>query len=269
MLSTKNLVKLYSYILAFSSLYLAYIVNPIPWTLATIPSAIYNVLVRCLLVGVYFLTRSWPGGYPRTYQNRSYGLCSLLDSLMICMFFVAGFVRFQPVIYLSIVIILQTSLWISLPKIYRFLKESWEDTKRTRNQFGISHLIQVESGRLKISTVFRLFWISRAIYDAFYRVGAEPVSQVLKYVMTHGSETLPGVIGLTVTVSAVCHQVIISPFLQSKSKCGDIVIVYHISYINTTTMRYNRNRSTFFIYFPIADWSISPLDSVLWNQFRV
>jgi hypothetical protein len=116
-------------------------------------------------------------------------------------------VRFTPVMYLSLVILLQASLWISLPKLIRFLQESWEETKRTRNQFGISHLIQVESGRLKINTVFRLFWISRAIYDVLYQGVDEPIPQVLRYVMTHGSETLPGVIGLTVTVSAICHQV--------------------------------------------------------------
>ncbi len=205
-LSTRNLVKLYSYILAFSSLYLAYALNPIPMGWTFIPSTLYNVLVRCALVGIYFLSRSWPGGYP-THETRLHQICSLFDALMFAMFFVTGVVRFTPVMYLSLVILLQASLWISLPKLIRFLQESWEETKRTRNQFGISHLIQVESGRLKINTVFRLFWISRAIYDVLYQGVDEPIPQVLRYVMTHGSETLPGVIGLTVTVSAICHQV--------------------------------------------------------------
>jgi len=174
-----------------------------------IPSALLNLFVRCLLAGIYFLTRAHPA---EGYVGLDPGLSKLytaLDILILSVFFITALVQFPPLVYLGLTIVLQTSLWISIPQLYNFLRQSWDNTKRTRNQFGLSHLIQVESGRLKVTTVFRLFWISRAIYDIFNRVGIEPFPQILKFVLTNGSETLLGVIGLTVTVSAICHQVIL------------------------------------------------------------
>jgi len=150
----------------------------------------------------------WPGGYP-DYPKSSFraSVFNILDGIMFSLFFLTGVIRLQGFVYLSVVILLQASLWTALPKLYDFLYTSWEDTKRIRNDFGISHLIQRETGRLRINAVFRLFWVSRALYDIFYQFPHHSIPNVLRLVMTNGSETLLGIIGLTVTVSAVAHQV--------------------------------------------------------------
>ncbi|OXA36601.1 Protein TRC8 [Folsomia candida] len=54
---------------------------------------------------------------------------------------------------------------------------------------------------------FRLFWMTRAAYDAFFRCCDEPLSLIIRNVMVHGTETFTGIVGLTVTVAAVCHQI--------------------------------------------------------------
>lgn len=204
MLATENLIKLYSHLLSFLTLYVAYLTTPLStasaWSLSGLPFLLVNFGFRSVLAAVFFASRSWPRGYPIREERSS--VMSLMDPLLFSMFYISGMVSFSPVIYILIVTALHHSLIVSLPKVYNFLLLSWGETKRVQNEYGLSHLIQVESSRLRINTVFRLFWMTRAAYDAFYRCCDEPISLIIRYVMTHGTETFTGIVGLTVTV---CH----------------------------------------------------------------
>jgi len=205
MLAKENLIKLYSHLISFLTLYVAYFTTPIltlsSWSFGALPFIFMNFGFRTVLAAVFFASRSWPKGYPIP-ENRA-SVVSLIDPVLFSMFYISGVVNFSPVIYILIVTALHHSLIVSLPKVYHFLILSWGETKRVQNEYGLSHLIQVESGRLRINTVFRLFWMTRAAYDAFYRCCDEPISLIIRYVMTHGTETFTGIVGLTVTV---CHQ---------------------------------------------------------------
>ncbi|CAL8072867.1 unnamed protein product [Orchesella dallaii] len=206
MLATENLIKLYSHLVAFFSLYLAYIFSPFPAiALATIPSFVYNITCRTLLVAVYYACRSWPGCYNLSGDNSL--RTTLTEGVLLGMFFLTGATKMHPVLYVIIMVGLHHPLVRCLPDIFAFLKSSWNETKRVQNEYGLSHLIQVESGRLRVNTVFRLFWITRAGYDAVSKCCNEPFNSMFRYVMTHGTETFTGIVGLTVTVSAICHHI--------------------------------------------------------------
>ncbi|ODN05482.1 Protein TRC8 [Orchesella cincta] len=206
MLATENLIKLYSHLVAFFSLYLAYIFSPFPAiALATIPSLVYNMTCRTLLVAVYYACRSWPGCYNLSGDNSL--RTTLTEGVLLGMFFLTGATKIHPVLYVIIMVALHHPLVRCLPDIFAFLKSSWNETKRVQNEYGLSHLIQVESGRLRVNTVFRLFWITRAGYDAVSKCCNEPFNSMFRYVMTHGTETFTGIVGLTVTVSAICHHI--------------------------------------------------------------
>lgn len=253
-LSTKNLMKLYSFILAFSSIYIGYYLAPLPLmsiSYATLPAIFMNIVIRAILAGSYFLTRSWPGGYPN-FPKSSFGatVLSVLDGLMFSLFFVTGVVRFQGIIYLFIVLLLQASLWTGLPELYRFLHISWEETKRIRNEFGINHLIQRETGRLRINAVFRLFWVSRALFDVFYHFPNQSIPEIFRYVLSNGSETLLGIIGLTVTVSAVAHQVICRSYEKLQCSLSCAIIVQNLNFAFT------------------LDWCLSCMDVIPRDELR-
>lgn len=201
MLATDNLIKLYSYIVSFVTLYAAYI-SP-SFTLAPSLSDVFflsmNITCRTALAAVFFVCKTWS----RTGRSSS----RVMDSLLLSLFFISGFLPVPPALFTTFVIILHHSLIKLLPQLYAFLMLSWGDTKRVQNEYGLSHLIQVESGRLRINTVFRLFWMARAAYDAFYRCCDEPFSLIIRYVMVHGTETFTGIVGLTVTVRLKCSVV--------------------------------------------------------------
>lgn len=235
MLATENLIKLYSHLVSFLALYLSYIFTPFPTGLGigTVPAFLYNLFCRSVIAGLYYACRSWPGatgGFNLSGNNDGDGgggndggrrgtretdsnnntnsfLNSVTECLLLGMFFVNGAIQIHPLLYIIIMLGLHHPLLRCLPDIYAFLKSSWNETKRVQNEYGLSHLIQVESGRLRVNTVFRLFWITRAGYDAISKCCNEPLNSMVKYVMTHGTETFTGVVGLTVTVSAICHHV--------------------------------------------------------------
>lgn len=219
---------------------------PTAFALATIPSLVYNLTCRSAIAAMYYICRSWPGGGPivggngfnltgntngagvrpgrgdaapvvptvattaetnNNFITNSSKLASTTECLLLGMFFVTGAVKIHPLAYFIIVVCLHHPLLRCIPDVYAFLKSSWNETKRVQNEYGLSHLIQVESGRLRVNTVFRLFWVTRAAYDAVSKCCNEPLNLMVRYVMTHGTETFTGVVGLTVTVSAICHQV--------------------------------------------------------------
>lgn len=237
MLATENLIKLYSHLVSFFALYLSYIFTPFPTAIAfgTVPSLLYNVTCRSVIAFIYYACRSWPSGGSgfnlggagenphggtagggaaaeannnNANSNSSYSpVSSFTECLILGMFFVTGAVKFHPVLYVIIMLALHHPLLVCIPDMYAFLKASWNETKRVQNEYGLSHLIQVEGGRLRVNTVFRLFWVTRAAYDAVSKCCNEPLNLMIRYVMTHGTETFTGVVGLTVTVSAICHHV--------------------------------------------------------------
>ncbi|CAG7815200.1 unnamed protein product [Allacma fusca] len=209
LLSTETLLKLYSYLMSILTLYIAYVINPIcvPWSTFSIIPVLCNLGIRAVLVGLYLITRNWSGCHPRFHPGYKFMHTSLLDSMLVALVFSCGLIKFQPIVYIGLVLLFQPSLWGCFPKAYAFLRDSWNETRRVQNEYGLSHLIQVECGRLKVNTVFRFFWILRAFYDAFYRCCDESLTHILRYVMSHGTETFTGIVGLTVTVSVVCHSI--------------------------------------------------------------
>lgn len=146
-------------------------------------------------------------GEPNNNNCNNSVLSSATEGILLGMFFITGAMTISPLTYVILMIGLHHPLLRCLPEVYAFLKSSWNETKRVQNEYGLSHLIQVESGRLRVNTVFRLFWITRALYDAASNCYNGQENSVLRYVMTHGTETFTGVVGLTVTVSAICHHV--------------------------------------------------------------
>lgn len=209
LLSTENLLKLYKYCFSLLAIYLSYVTSPIPvsWAAESIPSLCYNLTVRTFLAAVFFITRNSAN---EDEGHASFELpvpTSVSDALMLSLFYTCGLVHVQPVVVVAYVAMFQSSLWTCIPLVSEFLKSSWKETRRVQNEYGLSHLLQVECSRLRINTVFRLFWISRAVYDATVNCCNEPVPDVIRYVMSHGTETFTGIVGLTVTVSVICHSV--------------------------------------------------------------
>lgn len=198
MLATDNLIKLYSHLLSFTTIYLSYIIPS--YTLSANLGEIFflsvNLTLRTVLAAIFFACKSWSSNQ-LSPENR---LPTFFEPAILSLFFISGFGNITPVIFIPLVILLHYPLIKSLPKLYKFLWLSWGETKRVQNEYGLSHLIQVESGRLRINTVFRLFWMTRAAYDAFFRCCDEPASLIIRNVMVHGTETFTGIVGLTVTV---------------------------------------------------------------------
>lgn len=254
MLATDNLIKLYSYLLSFTTLYLSYVIPSylLSTNLSDILCLSVNLTFRTVLAAVFFACKSWSSMH-MSPENRMH---ALLDPVLLSLFFVTGFGHIPLVIFVPLVISLHYSLIKSLPKLYSFLILSWGETKRVQNEYGLSHLIQVESGRLRINTVFRLFWMTRAAYDAFFRCCDEPLSLIIRNVMVHGtgksfnwirnkyhkisrmcpriylwsyndvSETFTGIVGLTVTVCINLKNIILCIilyfFLQVAAVCHQI-----------------------------------------------
>jgi len=225
MLATQTLIKLYAHLTSFATIYFAYMMAPLTsysLSVSSLSLILSNVIIRVFLAATFFVCRVYltsdhesrrgrPNQAPPengnsvndTVQNNTedHLPITLLDNVLMFLLLISGVVQIPVTIFIPVVICLHVPLIASLPMLYNFLLSSWAETKRIQNEYGLSHLIQVESNRLRINSVFRLFWITRAIYDAFFRCCDEPTSLVLRHVMTHGTETFTGVIGLTVTVS--------------------------------------------------------------------
>lgn len=228
LLSSKNLIRLYSYILSCIALYVAYFIPPIPdpklWTKDLVPLITWNILVRTFLSCLYLFTCSYSNSssgdnIESQQQERSSRPPRPLDCIIVPVFFLTCFVHIQPTIYVLLILVLENSIRINITKVFTFLKLSFDETKRIRNEFGISHVIQIEVGRLKLNTVFRLFWITKAFYDAFYQIhqqnqssNNQPIGQLFKYVIVHGTETFTGIVGITVIISTFAHQ------------CGELIL---------------------------------------------
>ena len=213
-LVTENLIRLYSYVISLLCLHMAYMMGPIPslLVLQNLPYFFLHMGLRGGLAAIFSLTRCRTPQLPDGLDSSSSSLSivfstQLFDFLLFSMFFLSGVVYMEPVVYGTCVFLLQHALFLSLPKVYAVLSDSWADTKRIQNEYGLSHLLQVESGRLRLNTVFRLFWVTRALYDAGLGCCEQPVWSLVRSVVVHGTQTLTGVIGLTATVSAICHQV--------------------------------------------------------------
>lgn len=199
MLATDNLIKLYSYLVSLLTLYLAFVAPPLIFStnLNDLFLTSLNLTSRTFLAGVFFASKSWP----TAHMPPGYSWTYLLDPVIpLSLFILTGVMNIPTTVFVITIAILQIPIILSLPKVYHFLMVSWGETKRVQNEYGLSHLIQVESGRLRVNTVFRLFWMTRAAYDGFYRCCDEPLSLIIRYIMVHGTETFTGIVGLTVTV---------------------------------------------------------------------
>ena len=211
LLSTQNLLKLYSHLISVLAVFAVYMIVPFPISKDNfcISTFVYSLILRTVLAGLFFMSRNTLSeehqGHQKTKEEANHW--SKLDSVLLVIFYLCGVVYLKPALYAVIVLLLQKPLWTCVPSTYKFLRESWNETRRVQNEYGLSHLIQVECSRLRVNTVFRLFWISRAAYDVMFQCCGESVAHILRYVMSHGTETFTGVVGLTVTVSVVCHSV--------------------------------------------------------------
>ena len=219
LLSTQNLLKLYSHFVSVLAIVVVYVIAPFPFSKDNffITTFVYSLILRTLLGGVFFLSRNAIGeenqGDPKTRERGN--RWSTMDGGLLAIFYLCGVIHLKPALYFVIALLLQKPIWTCVPTTYKFLRESWNETRRIQNEYGLSHLIQVECSRLKVNTVFRLFWISRAAYDVMFQCCDESVAHIIRYVMSHGTETFTGVVGLTVTVSVICHSVSRASSLRS------------------------------------------------------
>ena len=183
-LSTENLIKLYIQYLSYVVLYVVYILSPLPassWLVFTEIAFWYNVVIRLSLCVVYVLASSWSA-------SRQSQESAVLNYLIVPIFFVAGVVRMPPGIYVVVLLILEKNFRDNISTVASFLRASWDETKRIRHEFGLNHLIHVHSGRLRLNSVFKLFWITKACYDACHQCCDSSPEEVVKYVMTQGTE---------------------------------------------------------------------------------